>query len=1090
MVGILLFEIDDITQTSNKLVNDRRIAEIWPSRAALDQELSRRAKEQGAGQGGLLLCPPFYTFDTLLPQILAQVPLPPGIRPLKPLAGPILVHSLLRQKDQHAFAGMAAGRRLPEGLWRLLVEVKAAGLDSAGIAALGNGENARLSSLAGLLAEYEDSLKEKGLADQTDQLSALEAMLLGGERPVMLQAWDKLICRGVLWLRTLDIRLIRALARVMETRVEFAMWPGMSGQPALQRLMENTAKALEAKPHPEMLSLVWQELRAGTGPLNDLITAYLDPSHPYEGQGEENIEIVMAAGRYGLAESLVNRARELIQGGVPPQEVALVFPDLSVYGPMVADVARRLRLPLNMSNGLLLGKTPLGQTLLRLLELPLLDYERENLADVLASPYLREPLERLCLEPGEKLPQDAGWLLKRAGYIDSKDWDGVQWLERAAAREESKEGGKSRLVGHYRILSRLLNKLKAILAIFSQQCNIIDYCEEIIGLVNDLDPAIAAPGDVAGMEGVCLATEAVQVRDLASKTRFLGTVQDILAAAAQADAREKLTPGRLLAILREALNQVKLPQGHGAAEGVTVHRLADTLGLKARAVLVGGLNQGEFPQRPQGLNLLSSHYRLILGKAAKRPVWRTDDEEYQGQVLGLAWLLANCSQKAVIGAAGADVSGRKQAPAIVMEDLARLLGQELQSVNGGILGEIPPLTLVREPAALAMRLAADVLRHHPNDTSLAQACLWHLNQIPQHRQKWRGVALRAKEMQNRLRLNTVPAEQRAHMADEFNGIFKTPQALAQVKNILGDKRFREISPSYLEMYAQCPMAWFVKYLLGIKIVSEPGWTLEARSEGEWVHRILALFFDPAEFDTALDSAALDERLSRCMKQAKDELASELPALPVIWEARQDALRTALRQVITREIAEMADARPIAIEQEIAIEGKGLEIPVDDGPPLIIKGRLDRMDEGAKGLVVSDYKHTSDDAAIKDPANQELAGVSQFQLPVYLAFARQARGREGITLSGRIVPTLLPGAKTRKMDFAYDDEFLTTDAKVRDRIARDGKINLYNAIAKIWLSLASGGFAALPSDKACQYCDINQACYAQSTNAAADLTASG
>jgi hypothetical protein len=170
-------------------LSDRRVAEIWPSRAAMQGELSRRARAQGEA-GGVLLCPPFYTFDTLLPELLAQATLPNGNKPLLPLAGPLLVQGILRGSDQEVYAGLAAGRRLPERLWRLLVEVKAAGLNSRDLASLGAG-GSRFKALAGLLEGYEQALAEKSLADQADQLNALEQMLEKGDKPVLLDGWER-----------------------------------------------------------------------------------------------------------------------------------------------------------------------------------------------------------------------------------------------------------------------------------------------------------------------------------------------------------------------------------------------------------------------------------------------------------------------------------------------------------------------------------------------------------------------------------------------------------------------------------------------------------------------------------------------------------------------------------------------------------------------------------------------------------------------------------------------------------------------------------------------------------------------------------
>ena len=1061
-------------------MNDRRIAEIWPSQAALQEELSRRARAQ-SGAGGLLLCPSFYTFDTLLPELLAQAPLPNGNKPLLPLAGPMLVQGLLRGSGQKIYVGLAAGRRLPERLWRLLVEIKAAGLDSNDLESLGSGDNSRFGALAKLMAGYEQGLREKGLADQADQLAALERMLQLGGKPVLLDGWEKLICRGVLWLRSLDIRLLRALAGLLEVRIEFALTPSppeQGGQKALQRLMQATAKALEAPPHPKHLEIAWHDLKEEGGPLKDLIASHLDPSIPYEGQGADRVELVASAGRYGLAEEMVKRAFDLVSSGIPPHEVALVFPDLDVYGPMLADAARRLRLPLDFSAGMPLGRTPLVQSILNLLELPLVHYERRALADVWDSPYLREPLERLCLGPGEKLPKDLGYVLKRSGYLDSRDFELGDWLDKAALREEAKKEGNKRRAGEYRVLAKACKNLKVKISIITQDTNIKEYCNRIFDLVRELGPAIPLPSSTQDLGDSCAPDAAIQARDHTAKNAFLWTIQDIAKSAEQAKSNEKLTPGRLLALLREVLNQTRIKQGNGAVRGISVHRLSETMGIKPRVVLLGGLNQGEFPIRPQGQNLLSSAQRLKLGKKATRPVWRADDEEYEGQLLQLAWLLANCSEGAVLGAARADLSGRQQPPSFILEDTVRLLGRELPAPSGGVFGELPQLVDAGEATALWGRLSAMLMRPLRTDIDIAQAALWHLSKKPKEKMRWQDLANRGQEEDKQNKLNRLSLGLRASHGDAFSGCLTSEQVLTLLAKVLSDPKFRELSPTSLETYAGCPLAWYFSYLLKLKVLSEPSWALEAKSEGDWVHRALANFFSPDEFDPNWDPAEQTEHLQRSLNQARLELSDGLAALPAVWEARYEVLQSTLAQVVAKEMEAMSGVLLWAVEQKI---GAGFNIPVDQGPPLSLKGRLDRLDQGMQHIVISDYKHTTNEAGLRNAADTKQAGISQFQLPIYMAAALEMMGGEGKAITGRLVPTLLTSSKVREMAFAADDGFFSKDPRFRARLAKEGQPNLYNAIAALWRRLISGVFVALPDQQVCQYCDYRLACRAQATN---------
>ncbi len=1059
----------------------RLVAEVWPSRAAVQAELSRRAREQG----GLLLCPPLFTFDTLLPAILAQAPLPRGRQPLKPLAGPLLVQRILRrdQGRQGLYAGLAAGRRLPERLWRLLVEVKAAGLSRPDLDEPARRDRPRLAALARLLAEYQDELEARGLADQADQIAALEDMLAAGGRPPLMASWAALHAKQVLWLRSLDLRLVRALAKVLPVRVEFSLAPAWGGQASLQRLLDATARALE-RDAPPNLTVVWHDLQVEGGPLAGLAASYLDPGRDYEGQGADQVELVRAAGRYGLVEELVRRALELVEQGVPPQDMALVFPSLEVYGPMAADAAGRVGLPLSHGDAMPLAHTPLGQALLDLLELPLVAYERQALAAVWSSPYLAGPLARLCLGPEAEPPQRVDWLLRKAGYLDSRYTPCAAWLDRAADREQ---GRSPRLARELRALARACGKLQAKLSIISQPADLKAYCEAVLKLVQGLDPAGRLRPRPRPPASACLPGEAVLARDLAALAALRRALGELARAADQAGADQPLAPGRLLALVREVLARATLRAGGaggagGLAQGVQVLRLGDTLGLRPRVVLVGGLNQGEFPLRPQGQNLLSSEERKLLGSLAQRPVWRTDDEEYEGQVLRLVWLLANCTERAVLGAVAADPSGREQPPSFIYEDLARRLGREIPPARGGVFGELPPLAQALEPVALWSRLAAGLLRPggDQDQAALAQAVLWHLARQPEQAARWQDLAARAEVEQRRARLDLVSPAERAQQADAFDGRLARPQALALLREVLASPRRREMSPSALESLAACPLAWFFRYLLNLAVLEEPGWVLEPKSEGDWVHSALARFFDPDQFDPAWEAGAQRERLARCLDQAQADLAARLAAPPAVWQARRRVIQAALEVVVAREMELMRERglRPMAVEREFGPDDGGLEVVVDEGPPLRLTGRLDRLDVGAGLVMVTDYKHSANQAKLREAVKPELVGVSQFQLPVYLALARQAAGQGGARLLGRLVPTLVADRDASELLYGPDDPFFSTDGPTRERLAAKGEPNLYNAIAGLWQRLAEGRVVAQPEQKTCANCDYALICRAQ------------
>ena len=200
----------------------RYVVQVFPSKAALNQKL-QSGLQQSPNQ--VLLHPRYYTFDNLLNAILADVPLPPGRTPLAPLAGPLLVQDLISQYRGSAgpLSGVAQGRRLPARLWRLLVEIKAAGLTPQAIERLEPSD--QLATLAGLLRQYNQSLDRLGLEDQADLLGRAEGLMEQGQAPPLMRDWAEMQALQVLWLRALDLRLLKMISRIMPVKVRFGLTP-------------------------------------------------------------------------------------------------------------------------------------------------------------------------------------------------------------------------------------------------------------------------------------------------------------------------------------------------------------------------------------------------------------------------------------------------------------------------------------------------------------------------------------------------------------------------------------------------------------------------------------------------------------------------------------------------------------------------------------------------------------------------------------------------------------------------------------------------------------------------------------------------
>lgn len=1064
-------------------------AEIWPSRLALEE----RRRELAGLSHGLSLAGGLFTFQGrhgIFERLFSQMPPMTGRRPLAELAGPLLLHRLLRQEasDQGLFAGLRQGRRLPHGLWRLLVQVKAAGLDSVRLLDLAQVRaSERLRALGRLLARYQASLDDLGLADQADHLAGLEAWLAQGQVPPLLAGWAGLEVRQALWLRPLEMRLLRSLARRLPVRVSFALLEPRQDPWGVYALLAATARSLEADPEGR-IEVAWRP--PPSGPLAQVAARVLDPSQADAERPCPSLELGRLAGRYAEVETLVRRALELVEAGVAPHQIALVFPDLNIYGPQAADVAGRLGLPLRFRRGRPLAAQPLAQALLGLLALPLGGYARQELAQVWESPYLAAPLAAWLLEAGREAPPGAGRLLARAGYVDGQETPAAACLRRAAQLRLGRERAEMEL------LAQACQGLQAGLAGLGLETpqTLEEYARGLGRLLERLAPP--GLGQAEGQGGLeragCPWPEEVAVADLAAWQGLKQARQALEQAAAQVGGAEPLSPGRCLALWREVLARTETGAGQGQAGGVAVLRLEDAQGLRPHTLLMGGLSQGEFPRRP-AQHLLSRQERLDLGRRAGLPVWRTEDEEYGGQVLRLVLLLSSARQGALLTCAASDATGRTQAPAFVLSDLSRLQGQYLPTPAGGVFGQLPPLAQAREPLALWGGLASALLRPEAsaNDPGLAQALLRGLLSDPAQARRWQGIRERARVERGRAALDLLAGPARQAGSDAFSGRLSSAPALEALRARLARPRERRLSPSSLETYAACPMSWFLGRLLGLAPEDQPDWDIQRRHEGQWVHHALALFFAPGEYDPAWREEDRRERLGRCLEQARRDLADwGVAGHDLVWQARRQALLASLSQVVEGEWREMEGYAPLAVEMALGEEGRaGLALDMDDGPPLWLGGRLDRLDQGPGRLRVTDYKHTSRQSLLRQaafpppPAKNAPPGDpplgESLQIPIYLAGAAELFAKDGQVLSARLVNTRLPGQRscsTRVLE--PGDPLLERDPGLRRALAQAGQANLPNHVQGLWRHLSQGDLTHRPSREQCPYCPFVLVCRAR------------
>ncbi|MDE0653539.1 MAG: PD-(D/E)XK nuclease family protein [bacterium] len=150
-------------------------------------------------------------------------------------------------------------------------------------------------------------------------------------------------------------------------------------------------------------------------------------------------------------------------------------------------------------------------------------------------------------------------------------------------------------------------------------------------------------------------------------------------------------------------------------------------------------------------------------------------------------------------------------------------------------------------------------------------------------------------------------------------------------------RPRHLSPSSASMFRQCPQRWKFRYV--DRLPDPPG---EAAVAGTFAHRVLEELLELAPDERTLESA------KSLAKQvwAETESEKDFEALDLDADGVRNFKWTAWRAI--EGLWDLEDPKTVdivATETEVSVEIGGV--------PFV--GYIDRVEEGADGLVVSDYK---------------------------------------------------------------------------------------------------------------------------------------
>jgi ATP-dependent helicase/nuclease subunit B len=675
------------------------------------------------------------------------------------------------------------------------------------------------------------------------------------------------------------------------------------------------------------------------------------------------VEISRTLDRLIEMEEVVRNVKQSLADGYKPSDLIVVARTIKPYITAIRAAFDSAGVAYFLDEPIQLASLPLVNYLMRLLSLPVVEFARQEVVRVLASPFFNKQFLELDFEQVEQIDDQsiANLTVKGAG----------DWLWSPAA-------------------SRLIERLS-----FPVAMSITEHVAVIENLIDDL---LILPSDEEFADPL-LTWEEHQA--LFEFRRVLGNLvleETLLAPAYGPVVCSYQSFFKKLEHALEAANfRRPTPQGN-----VLTICSADLVpNIKYKVMFVAGLNEGEFPRRSEQSGFLSRdevRKWLSYGIDIENP---RHHESFEPSLYNS--LIERVVDRMYLSSPMYEMSGEELIPSFFLtrgdEEEARAIKMK------------PP--------------RREALIHPTSVQELGAAFLWSLGSEAMALREF--LPAEGREVLSKLSLpySTVMARSRAVPGayNEFNGNLREQVALGLINLPLPDMW----SVSRLNDYGKCPFRFWVSHMLGVKPLEEPETGLDARLLGEVYHKILELFYTELQArGLTMHSAAaavVDQLFAESIERGFVWLEQEANfKRSEFWEYEKKELVFRLQRFCQKEkeraFGKYGDYLPTYFEK-----GFGFK-EADSAPPLVIgeggeavrlRGRVDRIDVAPGGRVrVVDYKSSSANIS----KNEALAGRNM-QLPVY-AMAVSESILPGTHVSGGVYLSFSKGDSVGSLDFSGSD----------------------------------------------------------------------
>ena len=304
----------------------------------------------------------------------------------------------------------------------------------------------------------------------------------------------------------------------------------------------------------------------------------------------------------------------------------------------------------------------------------------------------------------------------------------------------------------------------------------------------------------------------------------------------------------------------------------------------------------------------------------------------------------------------------------------------------------------------------------------------------------------------------------------------------------------EMSPTALERYANCPFSFFAQDVLKVKEELEDTVQIRSMDRGKLVHEILTRYYR----DIGILRSAQDDKTGKQHDTTIRKIAEE------VWGEMEAELEYVSPGLKGREVEEMARMAGLVVATEAAEaaripspltpsafewafgrdHGNALEIEVKGDKPLLVRGRVDRvdLDSDRSRFLVIDYKTGRADQVVnRIPTGQHL------QLPLYIDAVGRSLYPDGLAMGGLLVAIKeieaagdgkKTAGKTKGLVLAEFEGSCFSVGRAHSKVDGDRMEELIDTARERAAEFASqirdGQFPA-SNDADCKFCDYGDIC---------------